>query len=88
MHKLKLGLMVPTLLLAGCGAMTQDECVSKFKVYSAGTQRAIRFGYGACAAKIEGKSFVADHYKTQCILDGIGDVKTDQGLRLLAQSCR
>ena len=88
MPNLRPTLLALPLLLGGCSGMTQEECVSKYKVYSAGTQRAIRLGYAACTATVAGDSTVANDFKAQCILDGVGDVKTDQGLRLLASSCR
>lgn len=63
--------------------------MKQYQVHAAGTQRAIRTGIGMCQMLERGEKphgFSPD--ESQCVLEGIAGVRTDDGLRLLANNCR
>jgi hypothetical protein len=65
---------------------TQKDCIAKYRVHAAGTQQAVRNGYAACNALVEGKSNYGN-FDAKCVLSEISQVKADNGLRLLLQGC-
>lgn len=67
--------------------MTEKDCIAKYRVYSAGTQRAVGLGIVACRSLSEGKSTFGNGFKSTCVLDDISQVKADNGLGLLIRSC-
>lgn len=77
----------PGQVVARASGMTIEECTAKYRVHAAGTQRAVNVGFSACRSLIEGTPgpWGAD---SKCVLRGIADVKTEQGLGLLGRQCR
>lgn len=81
--------LVGTGFLGACAPMTTDDCVEKFKVHAAGTRRAIQTGIGMCDMLGRGeKPLGLEASQSRCVLEGISDVRTDDGLRLLVANCR
>ena len=67
--------------------MTIEDCTAKYRVHAAGTQRAVNAGFVACQSLIKGTPGPWDA-DSKCVLRGIADVKTEQGLSLLARQCQ
>lgn len=77
----------PGQVVARATGMTIEDCTAKYRVHAAGTQRAVNAGFVACQSLIKGTPGPWDA-DSKCVLRGIADVKTEQGLSLLARQCQ
>ena len=64
-----------------------DACLTEYRVYGAGTDQALRWGHVFCQHHVDGKT-EASGTRVECVLDGIADVRTEAGLRMLVVSCK